>query len=112
MSSRLMQRKFSEPNTYIDGLPSQDRPELLYDDVEMSELTATVRTRGGPRGEGGAVQSSCRQTSIPLAIGGVDSKSPAGPLGQKSRRNQAVFCPGVGSRPGMGTGVVDHPGQC
>ncbi|XP_015413451.1 PREDICTED: actin filament-associated protein 1-like 2 [Myotis davidii] len=36
----LMQRKFSEPNTYIDGLPSQDRPELLYDDVEMSELTA------------------------------------------------------------------------
>lgn len=53
MSSRLMQRKFSEPNTYIDGLPSQDRPELLYDDVEMSELTATVRTRGGPGGEGG-----------------------------------------------------------
>ncbi|XP_070288313.1 actin filament-associated protein 1-like 2 isoform X2 [Myotis yumanensis] len=38
----LMQRKFSEPNTYIDGLPSQDRPELLYDDVEMSELTAAV----------------------------------------------------------------------
>lgn len=38
----LMQRKFSEPNTYIDGLPSQDRPELLYDDVEMSELTAAA----------------------------------------------------------------------
>nr|XP_040128296.1 actin filament-associated protein 1-like 2 isoform X3 [Ictidomys tridecemlineatus] len=38
----LMQRKFSEPNTYIDGLPSQDRQEELYDDVEMSELTATV----------------------------------------------------------------------
>lgn len=38
----LMQRKFSEPNTYIDGLPSQGRQELLYDDVEMSELTATV----------------------------------------------------------------------
>ncbi|XP_057591218.1 actin filament-associated protein 1-like 2 isoform X2 [Hippopotamus amphibius kiboko] len=36
----LMQRKFSEPNTYIDGLPSQDRQELLYDDVEVSELTA------------------------------------------------------------------------
>ncbi|XP_008828445.1 actin filament-associated protein 1-like 2 isoform X2 [Nannospalax galili] len=35
----LMQRKFSEPNTYIDGLPSQDRQEELYDDVEMSELT-------------------------------------------------------------------------
>ncbi|KAG5196044.1 hypothetical protein JEQ12_011680 [Ovis aries] len=35
----LMQRKFSEPNTYIDGLPSQDRQELLYDDVEVSELT-------------------------------------------------------------------------
>lgn len=39
-----MQRKFSEPNTYIDGLPSRDRPEELYDDVEMSELTAAVRT--------------------------------------------------------------------
>ncbi|KAM5243590.1 actin filament-associated protein 1-like 2 isoform 3-T3 [Hipposideros larvatus] len=38
----LMQRKFSEPNTYIDGLPSQDHQELLYDDVEMSELTAAV----------------------------------------------------------------------
>ncbi|XP_011898396.1 PREDICTED: actin filament-associated protein 1-like 2 isoform X13 [Cercocebus atys] len=36
----LMQRKFSEPNTYIDGLPSQDRQEELYDDVELSELTA------------------------------------------------------------------------
>ncbi|XP_046928684.1 actin filament-associated protein 1-like 2 isoform X11 [Lynx rufus] len=36
----LMQRKFSEPNTYIDGLPSQDRQEMLYDDVEVSELTA------------------------------------------------------------------------
>ncbi|KAB0405740.1 hypothetical protein E2I00_001581, partial [Balaenoptera physalus] len=36
----LMQRKFSEPNTYIDGLPSQDHQELLYDDVEVSELTA------------------------------------------------------------------------
>ncbi|XP_035125053.2 actin filament-associated protein 1-like 2 isoform X9 [Callithrix jacchus] len=38
----LMQRKFSEPNTYIDGLPSQDRQEELYDDVELSELTAVV----------------------------------------------------------------------
>nr|XP_007962340.2 actin filament-associated protein 1-like 2 isoform X11 [Chlorocebus sabaeus] len=36
----LMQRKFSEPNTYIDGLPSQDCQEELYDDVELSELTA------------------------------------------------------------------------
>uniref|UniRef100_H0V2L5 Actin filament-associated protein 1-like 2 n=1 Tax=Cavia porcellus TaxID=10141 RepID=H0V2L5_CAVPO len=35
----LMQRKFSEPNTYIDGLPSQTQLEELYDDVEMSELT-------------------------------------------------------------------------
>lgn len=42
MSSRLMQRKFSEPNTYIDGLPSRASQEELYDDVEMSELTAVV----------------------------------------------------------------------
>ncbi|XP_063138874.1 actin filament-associated protein 1-like 2 isoform X8 [Rattus norvegicus] len=42
MSSRLMQRKFSEPNTYIDGLPSRDCQEELYDDVEMSELMAAV----------------------------------------------------------------------
>lgn len=39
-----MQRKFSEPNAYIDGLPSRTRPELLYDDVEVSELSAVVRT--------------------------------------------------------------------
>ncbi|XP_037660541.1 actin filament-associated protein 1-like 2 isoform X2 [Choloepus didactylus] len=38
----LMQRKFSEPNTYIDGLPAQGRQEELYDDVEMSELKAVV----------------------------------------------------------------------
>lgn len=38
----LMQRKFSEPNTYIDGLPSRDCQEELYDDVEMSELMAAV----------------------------------------------------------------------
>ncbi|XP_049710914.1 actin filament-associated protein 1-like 2 isoform X3 [Elephas maximus indicus] len=38
----LMQRKFSEPNAYIDGLPRQDRQEELYDDVEMSELTPAV----------------------------------------------------------------------
>lgn len=46
-ASRLMQRKFSEPNTYIDGLPRQDRQEMLYDDVETSELTAVVRTQAG-----------------------------------------------------------------
>ena len=45
-----MQRKFSEPNTYIDGLPSKDRQDLLYDDVEMSELTATVRMHTGQAG--------------------------------------------------------------
>ncbi|XP_076781718.1 actin filament-associated protein 1-like 2 isoform X3 [Arvicanthis niloticus] len=38
----LMQRKFSEPNTYIDGLPSRDCQEDLYDDVEVSEPTAVV----------------------------------------------------------------------
>ncbi|XP_006162819.1 actin filament-associated protein 1-like 2 isoform X1 [Tupaia chinensis] len=38
----LMQRKFSEPNTYIDGLPRQGRQEDLYDDVEVSELTAAM----------------------------------------------------------------------
>ncbi|XP_055104437.1 actin filament-associated protein 1-like 2 isoform X9 [Symphalangus syndactylus] len=40
----LMQRKFSEPNTYIDGLPSQDLQEELYDDVELSELTAALES--------------------------------------------------------------------
>ncbi|XP_036017467.1 actin filament-associated protein 1-like 2 isoform X4 [Mus musculus] len=38
----LMQRKFSEPNTYIDGLPSRDCQDDLYDDVEVSELIAVV----------------------------------------------------------------------
>ncbi|XP_054974864.1 actin filament-associated protein 1-like 2 isoform X2 [Sorex araneus] len=43
----LMQRKFSEPNTYIDGLPSQARPELLYDDVEVSEPPAVEPPEAG-----------------------------------------------------------------
>lgn len=47
MSSRLMQRKFSEPNTYIDGLPSRDCPEELYDDV-MSETMTVVSTWAVP----------------------------------------------------------------
>lgn len=64
VSSRLMQRKFSEPNTYIDGLPSQGRQELLYDDVEMSELTATVRAPLGQRPGDVRSSSSC-QTSVP-----------------------------------------------
>ncbi|XP_006880223.1 PREDICTED: actin filament-associated protein 1-like 2 [Elephantulus edwardii] len=38
----LMQRKFSEPNAYIDGLPRQGCQEEIYDDVEMSELKAAV----------------------------------------------------------------------
>lgn len=75
VSSRLMQRKFSEPNTYIDGLPSKDRQDLLYDDVEMSELTATVRMHTGRAGPPAA------RTSMPVtvALRGVDSQSPAGP---------------------------------
>ncbi|XP_060247608.1 actin filament-associated protein 1-like 2 isoform X1 [Meriones unguiculatus] len=44
----LMQRKFSEPNTYIDGLPSRASQEELYDDVEMSELTAVVEPAAAP----------------------------------------------------------------
>lgn len=48
LSSRLMQRKFSEPNTYIDGLPSRDCQEELYDDVEVSEpMMVSTWTRGG-----------------------------------------------------------------
>nr|XP_051679616.1 actin filament-associated protein 1-like 2 isoform X5 [Oryctolagus cuniculus] len=44
----LMQRKFSEPNAYIDGLPSHERQEELYDDVETSELTAAVEPAEEP----------------------------------------------------------------
>lgn len=64
MSSRLMQRKFSEPNTYIDGLPSRDCQEELYDDVEMSELMAAVSTWMGHQ---------------------LTSPSPAKPLSQRFR---------------------------
>ena len=64
-----MQRKFSEPNTYIDGLPSQDRQELLYDDVEMSELTASVRMP--PAAAWGCPSSSC-QASVPLCLSARD----------------------------------------
>lgn len=91
-----MQRKFSEPNTYIDGLPSQDRQELLYDDVEMSELTAAVRPRAG---------GSMPHYHVTLALQGVHSQPPAGPSVQKSRCSKAVLCPGVGSPPGLGTAL-------
>ncbi|XP_042316570.1 actin filament-associated protein 1-like 2 isoform X1 [Sceloporus undulatus] len=36
----LMQRKFSEPNTYIDNLPKEkEEQEELYDDVDVPEAT-------------------------------------------------------------------------
>ncbi|XP_037353226.1 actin filament-associated protein 1-like 2 isoform X3 [Talpa occidentalis] len=47
----LMQRKFSEQNMYIDGLPSQAHEELLYDDVEMAELTAVMQGLSPEPGE-------------------------------------------------------------
>ena len=81
MSSRLMQRKFSEPNTYIDGLPSQDRQELLYDDVEVSELTTAVRMLAG--WQPGAVHPLLPRlrASMPEVVRwsprGMDSTSPA-----------------------------------
>ncbi|XP_055976503.1 actin filament-associated protein 1-like 2 [Sorex fumeus] len=56
----LMQRKFSEPNTYIDGLPSQARPELLYDDVEVSEPPAVEPEVGVPAPDAGGESESDR----------------------------------------------------
>ncbi|XP_069095408.1 actin filament-associated protein 1-like 2 isoform X2 [Pleurodeles waltl] len=39
----LMQRKFSEPNTYIENPPNAKKPqEDLYDDVEMNDQTDSV----------------------------------------------------------------------
>uniref|UniRef100_A0A8D2IX07 Actin filament-associated protein 1-like 2 n=1 Tax=Varanus komodoensis TaxID=61221 RepID=A0A8D2IX07_VARKO len=35
----LMQRKFSEPNMYIDNLPKGQEEEELYDDVDVPEAT-------------------------------------------------------------------------
>lgn len=70
MSSRLMQRKFSEPNTYIDGLPSRDCQEELYDDVEVSEpMMAVVSTWTG----GGGITNS---QTVPKTS---SSQSPTGP---------------------------------
>ncbi|XP_075389515.1 actin filament-associated protein 1-like 2 [Tenrec ecaudatus] len=40
----LLQRKFSEPNAYIDGLPQPGQQEELYDDVVSSKQTAAVNT--------------------------------------------------------------------
>lgn len=75
MSYRLMQRKFSEPNTYIDGLPSRDCQEELYDDVEMSEPTAMVSTWTGGTGEDGVGGEGYGQT-VPKTS---SSQSPTGP---------------------------------
>lgn len=69
LSSRLMQRKFSEPNTYIDGLPSRDCQEELYDDVEVSEpMMVSTWTRGG----GHHKQSDCPQDQqFPVTYGAI-----------------------------------------
>lgn len=77
-----MQRKFSEPNTYIDGLPSQTQLEELYDDVEMSELTPAVRILW-------AAACGCPVGLLPEMVRSslrTDSKSPtgAGPLVQQA----------------------------
>ncbi|NWI27654.1 AF1L2 protein, partial [Sula dactylatra] len=43
----LMQRKYSEPNTYIDNLPKgRMQQEELYDDVDLPDLPAKVPFQG------------------------------------------------------------------
>lgn len=102
-----MQRKFSEPNTYIDGLPRQDRQEMLYDDVEMSELTAVVRTQAGQRP--GLSRPPRRRTLMPeigrLSLRRADSKSPAG------SRNLAQGGCLVCGTPGVGTCLAQIAGE-
>ncbi|XP_040480466.1 actin filament-associated protein 1-like 2 isoform X4 [Ursus maritimus] len=82
----LMQRKFSEPNTYIDGLPRQDRQEMLYDDVEMSELTAVQTPRQespepeepSPRTTTVKIQTEQQKISFPSSCPDTAAVTPAG----------------------------------
>ncbi|XP_022355075.1 actin filament-associated protein 1-like 2 isoform X7 [Enhydra lutris kenyoni] len=80
----LMQRKFSEPNTYIDGLPRQDRQEMLYDDVETSELTATLRQESPEPEEPSRrtttvkIQTEQQKISFPSSCPDTAAVTPAG----------------------------------
>ncbi|XP_048361777.1 actin filament-associated protein 1-like 2 [Sphaerodactylus townsendi] len=49
----LMQRKYSEPNTYIDNLPKgKGEQEELYDDVDVPEVSVEEATPNESKGEG------------------------------------------------------------
>ncbi|KAH0623729.1 hypothetical protein JD844_006820 [Phrynosoma platyrhinos] len=49
----LMQRKFSEPNTYIDNLPKdKEEQEELYDDVDIPEATMEEIPQSENKSEG------------------------------------------------------------
>ncbi|XP_069315938.1 actin filament-associated protein 1-like 2 isoform X7 [Eulemur rufifrons] len=78
----LMQRKFSEPNTYIDGLPSRDRQEELYDDVELSELTAALDSpepeEASPRNTTIKIQTEQQKISFPSSCPDTVVATPAG----------------------------------
>ncbi|XP_040848005.1 actin filament-associated protein 1-like 2 isoform X9 [Ochotona curzoniae] len=91
----LMQRKFSEPNTYIDGLPSRDRQEDLYDDVEVSELTTRLGSLepddASPRITTVRIQSE-QQISFPASCPDPVAATLAGsspPVKDRSRVNSA-----------------------
>ncbi|XP_020635584.2 actin filament-associated protein 1-like 2 isoform X1 [Pogona vitticeps] len=62
----LMQRKFSEPNTYIDNLPKGKEEEELYDDVDVPDAT----TDEAPQNE-----SKCKgeQDRVYLDLTPIDS---------------------------------------
>lgn len=94
---------------------------MLYDDVEMSELSATVRTpaRQRPRLSGPPPgKPHCLNTRhCRLSLRGVDSESPAGPSVQKARGNRVLLCT-LGCAAHLAWGLVwikqlvNGPGQC
>ncbi|XP_032081763.1 actin filament-associated protein 1-like 2 [Thamnophis elegans] len=84
----LMQRKHSEPNTYIDNLPKRmGNQEELYDDVDIPEATMDAVSPNGSKCEG-------EQDRVYLDLTPVKS-----------------LLPGAGSKQGQSTPSVSPPLQ-
>lgn len=67
---RLMQRKYSEPNAYIDNLPKgRVQQDELYDDVDLPDLPVVRELQGAL----GAPQQTSAHGESPAVQGGIPS---------------------------------------
>ncbi|XP_064000399.1 actin filament-associated protein 1-like 2 isoform X4 [Pogoniulus pusillus] len=87
----LMQRKYSEPNTYIDNLPKgRVQQEELYDDVDLPELPAEEVPKSENKPEGDQDRVYLDLTPVKSFLHCASKKScPPSPLGSPSLERAA-----------------------